>query len=132
MIIYEQGFTLYVLYYFFMVVLLGAYFLLNLTLAVINTSFGSTHEYYKHLADVAKEKARKNKLRASTQSEDAFIEFDPDDWINKEIGINEFFIAKRAAKKMQEFTKIKKEERILREKEEELQRKNAEEEEENV
>ena len=86
MIIYEQGFTLYVLYYFFMVVLLGAYFLLNLTLAVINTSFGSTHAYYKQLADNAKEKARKNKLRASTQGEDAVIEEDPDDWLLKEIG----------------------------------------------
>ncbi len=75
---------------------LGGFFLLNLLLAVINSSFSSSNAVLqaKLRAEIEKNKKRKKPVK-------------DDDWKDvtdgepiMEIGTSEFFVAKRAAKKM--------------------------------
>jgi len=52
----QQAYTVYIFVYFLPLVFIGAFFLLNLTLAVINSSFTEAHN--EHQAKEAKEKAK--------------------------------------------------------------------------
>lgn len=117
---YQKTFTTIIFVLFLPIVFLGAFFLLNLTLAVINSSFGRTHKHYQELEMIAKEKARKDKLRKKNEEVEVIIDDDEEGEKAHEIGVQEFFIAKRASKKMFEFVKIKREERIKREEEEKI------------
>ena len=47
MVMYQQVYTYYVFMFFVPLVFIGAFFLLNLTLAVINTSFTDAQERLK-------------------------------------------------------------------------------------
>lgn len=51
----QQAYTMYIFMYFLPLVFIGAFFLLNLTLAVINSSFTDAHN--EHQQREAKEKA---------------------------------------------------------------------------
>lgn len=55
MVLYQKVYTYYVFFFFVPLVFIGAFFLLNLTLAVINTSFNDAQERIKE----AKEKQEK-------------------------------------------------------------------------
>mmetsp|Transcript_115066 Transcript_115066/g.159627 ORF Transcript_115066/g.159627 Transcript_115066/m.159627 type:complete len:106 (+) Transcript_115066:1786-2103(+) len=103
---YQQTYTYYIFLFFLPLVFLGAFFLLNLTLAVINTQFSRTHNAAKEAEAKAKALAKKRR----TKNEDE-IELMLEDSAQKpdEIGISEFIIAKRAAKKMIRFYKLRKE-----------------------
>ena len=87
---------------FLPIVFLGAFFLLNLTLAVINSSFNRTHKAFQEKEAAARELARKNRVkRARSDETERVIGDEP----VPEIGVSEYFIAKRAARKMIEFYK---------------------------
>jgi len=77
---------------------LGGYFFLNLLLAVINSSFSSSNAVQQAKLAAEREKAKRKKKPVKD-----------DDWkdINDgepimEVGVTEFFIGKRVAKKMLE------------------------------
>jgi len=86
---YQKTFSEIIFCLFLPIVFLGAFFLLNLTLAVINSSFGRTHKHYQELEEIAKEKARKNKLRAAMKENDVEVVIDDDSDAEKahEIGV---------------------------------------------
>lgn len=44
MVLYEQSFSVVIIPFFVMLVFIGAFFLLNLTLAVINSKFNEAHK----------------------------------------------------------------------------------------
>lgn len=90
---------------------LGAYFFLNLLLAVINSSFSSSNAVVqaKLKADIEKSKRKKKPVPG-------------EDWkdVNDgepimEIGVTEFFIAKRVARKMIEKLRARQETKLLEE-----------------
>ena len=81
-------------------VFIGAFFLINLTLAVINASFTKSQQANKDA-----EKEHKEHLLANNPENEG-DELDQDEKnMDKlgEIGINEFFVAKRAARRMIDF-----------------------------
>ena len=75
---YQKTFSEIIFCLFLPIVFLGAFFLLNLTLAVINSSFGRTHKHYQELEMIAKEKARKNKLRKKNEEVEVIIDDEED------------------------------------------------------
>jgi hypothetical protein len=84
---YQKTFSEIIFCLFLPIVFLGAFFLLNLTLAVINSSFGRTHKHYQELEMIAKEKARKNKLRKKNEEVEVIIDDDEDGEKAHEIGV---------------------------------------------
>jgi hypothetical protein len=79
--------------YFLSIVFLGAFFLINLTLAVINASFT---------------KSQKGGGETELNDDvDEIGEIEINDDKVKTLGISQFFIAKRAAKKMIEFLRLR-------------------------
>ena len=44
MVMYEKAFTSFIIPFFVIIVFFGAFFLLNLTLAVINSKFSEAHK----------------------------------------------------------------------------------------
>jgi hypothetical protein len=85
--------------YFVAMVFIGAFFLMNLTLAVINASFVNSQ---KEMAEEKVDDTVDDQNEANLDDIDvALLAHKPGD--SNEIGIDEFFIAKRAAKKMIEF-----------------------------
>lgn len=72
MIMYQQAYTNYVFIIFIPMVFVGAFFLVNLLLAVINTSFSNTHKVLQ--AKNAAEKARRRKKKKVVVDEDNFDE----------------------------------------------------------
>jgi lipopolysaccharide export LptBFGC system permease protein LptF len=91
--------------FFISMVFIGAFFLMNLTLAVVNTSFTKSQNEAKAAAAPPKPE----------NGEDGEVEVNLDEieedigakGEEREIGISEFFIAKRAAKKMIEFLRAR-------------------------
>ena len=75
---------------------LGGFFLLNLLLAVINSSFSSSNAVLQEQLKVERERAKK---RVKPNPDGDWKDITNGDPI-MEIGTTEFFIAKRAAKKM--------------------------------
>lgn len=97
MVKYEKTYTWLVGPLFFIpMTYLGGYFLLNLLLAVINSSFSSSNAV---LQAQLRAEIEKNKKRAKPTKDDDWKDITNGDPI-MEIGTTEFFIAKRAAKKM--------------------------------
>jgi hypothetical protein len=92
--------------FFISMVFIGAFFLMNLTLAVVNTSFTKSQ-------NEAKAASAPPKVEVGEDGMDAEVDLDEieEDIANKdeerEIGISEFFIAKRAARKMIEFLRAR-------------------------
>lgn len=72
--------------------LIGAFFLINLLLAVINSSFSTTHRIEQEKLAILKEKQKLNKVKKI--DEDNFDENDHKD----KIGISNYWIGRRAAK----------------------------------
>ena len=60
---YQMAYSDYVWTYFVPLVFVGAFFLLNLTLAVINSSFSRTHKHYADLEEQAKQTKKKPKSK---------------------------------------------------------------------
>lgn len=90
---------------------LGGYFFLNLLLAVINSSFSSSNAIQQAKLIAEREKAKKKKKPVLD-----------DDWkdVNDgepvmEVGVTEFFIAKRVAKKMMEKLRARQATKLLEE-----------------
>jgi len=80
-------------------VFIGAFFLLNLTLAVINSKFNEAH----------KEHTERNKLRGKKHKRNKLASIDGGD--EGDISVNKFLIAKRAAAKMIDFLHKRREQR---------------------
>ena len=86
-------------------VFIGAFFLMNLTLAVINASFTRSQNEMKQQE---REKRRFEDVGSPNQQDDnngadSVMKTRP----VEEIGVSEFFIAKRAARKMIEFLRAR-------------------------
>ena len=106
MVLYQIVYSYAVFIYFVPLVFIGAFFLLNLTLAVINSSFSETSKKIKakkqkelEEANAFKNMGKQNDDAADQMGEDA-AEVDVTN-----IGVAEFYIAKRAARKLKEYTK---------------------------
>jgi hypothetical protein len=76
------------------IVFIGAFFLCNLLLAVINSSFSVAHKAQQ--MKLAAIKAKAKLLRKAPLSEDHFNDDEPID----QIGVTQYWIAQRAAKQM--------------------------------
>lgn len=111
---YQKTYTPYIFVYFISMVFIGAFFLMNLTLAVINASFTKSQNAAK-----AEDEAKDNdKADKNDNTEDANLD-DIEEALEQaegygEIGISEFFIAKRAARRMIEFLRMKQREKELK------------------
>ena len=92
--LYQKTYAYIIFVYFLSIVFLGAFFLINLTLAVINASFT---------------KSQKSGNSSSHTNDDAeeIGEIEIKDEKIHTLGISQFFIAKRAAKKMIEFLRLR-------------------------
>jgi hypothetical protein len=101
---YQKTYSESIWLYFVSMVFIGAFFLMNLTLAVINAAFTKS-------ANENKAKAKPDEVMGGEDGEIDLDEIDinqDDDTAGKgEIGISEFFIAKRAAKKMIEWLRLR-------------------------
>ena len=69
MVMYQQAYTPFVFFFFVALVFIGAFFFLNLTLAVINSSYSLAQERIK--AQKAKLKAEQNELQRVPQQDEA-------------------------------------------------------------
>lgn len=110
MVMYQKVYSPFTIFFFVPMVFIGAFFLLNLTLAVIQSSYSQTQGEQK----AAKEKlleeqnllvqATQNKTNKASGDDDGD---DDEDGAMKHkrlnIGVTAFFIAKRAAIKMKRF-----------------------------
>ena len=124
MVMYQKVYYDVVYLYFLPLVFIGAFFLLNLTLAVINSKYSETMENIK--AQEAKAEREANLLsNAKLAGGDGDDEVDIDNLENEDensalkgIGVYEFYIAKRAVKKLMAFKKKWLEEKALKQKQE--------------
>ena len=92
-------------------VFIGAFFLLNLTLAVINSSFSETMRKHEEAKAKEKEQSRQFKVQKEEEDQDGVDKGGHMLATGNDIGIAEFYVAKRAAKKMVEWYFIEKERR---------------------
>jgi hypothetical protein len=92
--------------FFISMVFIGAFFLMNLTLAVVNTSFTKSQNEAKAAAAPPKVEEDADGLGAEVDLDEIEEEVKNKDE-EREIGISEFFIAKRAAKRMIEFLRAR-------------------------
>lgn len=84
--------------YFILLVFIGAFFLLNLTLAVINSEFTKAHN--DHIASQAQQIATNNPIQLENELENAINQKD-------ELSISQFITARIYAKKMIEFLRMR-------------------------
>jgi hypothetical protein len=94
----QNAFTYHIYVYFLPLVFIGAFFLLNLTLAVINSEFTKAHNEHQ---------AEEERLKNATKNVD-----DDDDLENAlktkdEMSISQFITARIYAKKMIEFLRMR-------------------------
>lgn len=131
---YEMSSGIFAIVFFIPSVFIGAFFLLNLTLAVINSSFSRTHEFYQKQFQEEKEKKRKL-LQLTAKPEKSDEEDDHHDFApeaeemeerKQEIGLTEFYIAKRAAGHMIKFYRKRMEALANQKKNEEEEKKQKE------
>ena len=101
MVMYQKVYTRFVFLFFLLLVFIGAFFLLNLTLAVINSSFPVNQNKFREAK--LKEEAERNQFKVKKSSDEAIL----DELKNAEhaasgaeIGVEEFVIAQRAARRM--------------------------------
>ena len=83
MIMYQQSFSPIAIILFLPMVFIGAFFLINLLLAVINSSFSETHSEQQKKIEAQKAKL-KTKKKVSPDDDMAFDESEP----IEEIGIS--------------------------------------------
>lgn len=85
MVLYQKVYTYYVLLFFVPLVFIGAFFLLNLTLAVINTSFNDAQELTKQ-----KKAAKESELDKIYQAKkhDAEDDFEAESTPELQLGID--------------------------------------------
>ena len=95
------------------ILFIGSLFLLNLLLAVINASFTETTQLQRERDELLKANSKIIKKK-SVSGEDAFGE----DEIPDQIGINEYWVAKRVARKLLALLKLAKERDKLKKKSE--------------
>ena len=109
MVMYQKAFTPWTFFFFMPMVFIGAFFLLNLTLAVIQSSYSETQAKIK--ADRARIKSEQREMTLAAQNasknEDAAPGGEPSRSAaaGANIGVASFFIAKRAARKLKEYWK---------------------------
>lgn len=94
MIYYQMAFTDASVMIFLPMVFIGAFFLLNLLLAVVNSSFSVKNAELQHKLKIEKEKNRTRKK--PVRNEDFLDESEP----ILEIGVKEYWITKRATHQM--------------------------------
>lgn len=87
MVDFQRSYSNYSFVAFLPVVFIGAFFLLNLLLAVINVKFTQAKEEQDRL--IALRKAKENEMKKRPVSETQFDE----DAVPDEIGISQFWIA---------------------------------------
>ena len=101
MVMYQKVYTRFVFLFFFLLVFIGAFFLLNLTLAVINSAFTENNRKLK--LKKAKEEAERNQFKVKKSSDEAMLDdLKKEDNVKGglELGLSEFVIAQRAARRM--------------------------------
>ena len=112
MVMYQQAYTPWTFFFFVPMVFIGAFFLLNLLLAVIQTSYQTTQKRIKEekrklkeeqlaMTETAKKKSGKGD---DDEDMDVYCREDPNSK-NLNIGVMQFFIAQRAVKKLKFFVK---------------------------
>ena len=109
MVFYFKVYTPYVFFFFMPMVFIGAFFLLNLLLAVINSSYSEAQAKIK----AAKEKLRQDQealaMSAGIKKDNDKGEDDENDEDaakkSKNISVQAFFVAKRAAYKLKAYWK---------------------------
>jgi hypothetical protein len=94
----SKAYTQFIFIYFLPLVFIGAFFLLNLTLAVINSEFTKAHK--DHIASEAKALAGNNSIPLESELENAMNQKD-------EMSIAQFITARIYAKKMIEFLRMR-------------------------
>ena len=121
MVLYQKVYTYYVFLFFVPLVFIGAFFLLNLTLAVINTSFNDAQERIKQ-AKAEKEKEMEEMMQGASRNKDTrnqqhgsremsdqkkaqMEESSFQELGTAKIGVHEFFIALKAARRLKEYAR---------------------------
>ena len=105
MVMYQIAFTPWTFFFFVPMVFIGAFFLLNLTLAVIQSNYSETQARIKDEKKKLKEEQEAMTM-AAAKSEDKNDKAKKNPNANRDyIGVAAFFIAKRAAKKLKEYWK---------------------------
>ena len=100
MVMYMKAYTPWTFFFFMPMVFIGAFFLLNLTLAVIQSQYTITQQAKK--AEMERKKREAEELTGTAQAKaDDDGGFDDDDGEGKgkpwKLGVAQFFAAKRAA-----------------------------------
>ena len=96
MIDYMKAFNQLSYIIFLPMVFIGAFFLINLLLAVINSSFSNSSAEQQKKLEEARAKAKKLRKR-SRSADDLTMPVPSDEFNIAEIGINEYWIAKKVA-----------------------------------
>lgn len=125
MVMYAKVYTGLVFFFFVPLVFIGAFFLLNLTLAVINSSYSETIKKIKAEKQRILDEQNQFKTRPKTDDENFEDDAGKSAVAHDNIGVGDFFVAKRAAKKLKDFARRA---RILREEQEAEERRIAQEE----
>lgn len=99
----QQAFTFLIFIYFLPLVFIGAFFLLNLTLAVINSKFTDA----QHEQQAKDELEMQNKGQISNEGKPVDNEMATALSMREEITISQYLAARRAAKKMKEFLRMR-------------------------
>ena len=101
MVMYQKAYTPWTILFFVPMVFIGAFFLLNLTLAVIQSSYSETQTAKKAQLEKQKKEAEEMANGATSKQPDDDLDDDDDKATKKaSIGVATFFVAKRAAKKL--------------------------------
>ena len=72
MVMYQKVYTRFVFFFFFLLVFIGAFFLLNLTLAVINGAFVKNQKKLKD--EEAREQAERNQFKVKKSSDEVILD----------------------------------------------------------
>ena len=104
MVMYQMAYTPWVFFFFVPMVFIGAFFLLNLTLAVINSSYSEAQDRIKR----EKEKIKRDQEMLANaalkdNNGDDLDQIGGNGEANLNLGIREFILAKIAARKLKAF-----------------------------
>ena len=100
----QRAYMYYIFIYFLPLVFIGAFFLLNLTLAVINSKFTEAHHEQQDKDEALQAAARKIEAGDDNQGDEDIenLKESKDD-----LSISQFFTVKMAAKKMIAFLRMR-------------------------
>lgn len=99
MIQFQMSFTDFAFILFLPMVFIGAFFLVNLLLAVINSSFSIKNKELQRKIQAEKEQKKQKKKAVVTEDEMMKRVLNEDD-DNTDIGIQQYWISKRVAHRM--------------------------------